>query len=104
MLKKGSLDKIRSRLGNTVVPSGLGRLPSSISPETFLTAEQWQNWTLHFSVYCLYGLIPQKQLECWRHFVLGCCKLTEFSVTENNLVVADTLGSFLQESEATLWK
>ena len=36
VLKKEALDKIRSRLGNTVVPSGLGRLPSSISPGTYI--------------------------------------------------------------------
>ena len=89
MLKKEALHKIRSRLGNAMMPSGLGHLPSSISPGTFLTAEQWQNWTLYFSIYCLYyGLIPQEQLEYWRHFVLACRKLSEFSVTE---VVADTL-------------
>ena len=84
------MTKIKNRLGNTVVPSGLGRLPSSLSPGTFLTAEQWQNWTLYFSIYCLHGLIPQVQLECWRQFVLACRKLSEFTVSENNLVIADT--------------
>ena len=85
------LDTIKDRLDNTIVPSGLGRLPSSISPSTFLTAEQWQNWTLYFSIYCLYGLIPPEQLECWRHFVLACRKISEYTLSQDNLVVADTL-------------
>ena len=46
---------------------------------------------MYFSVYCLHGLlIPQVQLECWRHFVLACRKLSEFTVSENNLIIADT--------------
>ena len=89
ILTKEALTKIKDRLSKTIVPSGLGRLPTSISTGVFLTAEQWQNWTLYFSIYCLHGLIPPEQLECWRHSVLACRKISEFTIMETNLVVAD---------------
>ena len=71
-LLPGALFKIEARLRNTVVPSGLGRLPVSINTGNFLTAEQWMNWTIYFSVFCLGDLLPHTHIECWRGFVLAC--------------------------------
>lgn len=88
---KEKLDKIKLRLSRAVVPGGLGRLPTSINVSTFLTAEQWKNWTVYFSIYCLHDLLPKEQLECWRHFVLACCRLCQFSVSESDLTIADAL-------------
>ena len=51
------------------------RLPTKIDIGTFLTAEQWMNWTNYFSIYCLRDLIPDEQMECWRHFVLASRRL-----------------------------
>ena len=48
---------------NTVVPPGLGRLLSSIKPGTFLTADQWKNWTVYFSVYSL--IRPSTPATVW---------------------------------------
>lgn len=61
ILTKEALTNIKDRLSKTIMPSGLGRLPTSIGTGVFLTAEQWQNWTLYFSIYCLHGLIPPEQ-------------------------------------------
>lgn len=83
--------KKESELGNTVVPTGLGRLPVSIEVGCFLTADQWENWTIYFSMYCLGDLLPQPQLECWRHFVLACRRLCKYSVTDNDITLADAL-------------
>lgn len=91
ILDSAALETIKSRIRKVVVPAGLGRVPASINTSTFLTAEQWKNWTLYFSVYCLHGLIPSDDLECWRHFVLACRKLCSFTVTNNDLIVADAL-------------
>ena len=91
ILKKEEIEKIKLRLSRAVVPAGLGRLPSSINIGTFLTAEQWKNWTIHFLIYCLYGLLPNDQLECWRHFCLACRRLCSYSITEDDLSVADAL-------------
>ena len=91
ILDTTALAKIENRLKNTIVPAGLGRLPVSINVGYFLTAEQWKNWTIYFSVYCLGDLLPQPELECWRHFVLACRRLCQFSITNDDITIADAL-------------
>ena len=78
ILDSNALAKVEAKLKNTVVPPGLGRLPSSIRPGTFLTADQWKNWTIYFSLYCLTDVIPKPELECWRIFVLACRRLVKY--------------------------
>lgn len=91
ILSLNELEKIQVRLKNTIVPSGLGRIPVSINTGCFLTAEQWKNWTLYFSIYCLGDLLPQNQIECWRKFVLACRRVCKFSITNDDITVADAL-------------
>ena len=99
ILDANALARIDARLKNTVAPPGLGRLPSSIKPGTFLTADQWKNWTLYFSVYCLSDLLPQSQLDCWRKFVLACRRLVKYTVSNDDICVADgLLLKFCQKS------
>lgn len=90
-LDTAALETIDTRLRNLIVPTGLGRIPVSIKAGCFLTADQWKNWTIYFSVYCLRDLLPQPQLECWRHFVLACRRLCKLSVTEDDITIADGL-------------
>ena len=91
ILDKKSLEIVKLRLSRVVVPTGLGRLPSTVNTGTFLTAEQWMNWTIYFSIYCLNDLIPKNHVECWRHFVLACCRLCKFQLSQDDLTVADAL-------------
>ena len=91
ILDKCALDIIHRRLKNTQVPLDMGRLPSRIDTGSTFTAEQWMHWTIHFSVYCLHGLLNNDQIECWRHFVLACRKLCKQCVTEEDIKVADLL-------------
>ena len=78
ILDASAIAKIETRLRNLIVPVGLGRIPVSINVESFLTADQWKNWTIYFSIYCLQDLLPPPQLECWRHFVLACTRICKF--------------------------
>ena len=91
MLDARALSKIDKRLKNLTAPTGLGRLPVSINVGCFLTAEQWKNWTIYFSMYCLGDLLPHPQLECWRHFALACRRLCKFSMTTDDVTIADAL-------------
>lgn len=91
ILRKEGLEKIKLRLSCAVVPAGLGRLLTSVNVGTFLTAEQWKNWTIYFSIYCLHDLLSEEQLECWRHFVLACCRLCQYCLSSSDLSIADTL-------------
>lgn len=88
ILLHGALTDIETRLKNTVVPSGLGRLPVSINTGTFLTADQW---TIYFSVYCLGDILPRTQLEYWRKLVPACRWLVKYSITSDDITVADGL-------------
>ena len=96
ILDVSALNKMETRLKVMVVPAGLGRIPVTIN--FFLTAEQWKNWTLYFSMYCLGDLLPNDELECWRHFVLACRRLCKFSVTNDDITVADGLLKFCKQA------
>ena len=91
ILDTSAITKIETRLRNLIIPVGLGRIPVSINVGCFLTADQWKNWTIYFSIYCLQDLLPPPQLECWRHFVLACRRICQFSVTEEDITIADGL-------------
>ena len=90
-LLPSALSKIEATLKNTVVPSRLGRLPVSSYTRNFLTAEQWMNWTMYFSVFCLGDLLPREHIEYWRKFVLACRHLVQFSISSTDITIADRL-------------
>ena len=91
ILDQNALSIIEKRINSTIVPPGLGRLPVSIRSGTFLTADQWKNWTIYFSLYCLEDLLPQPQIECWRSFVLACRRLVKYTITNDDICIADGL-------------
>ena len=91
ILSSNGLEQIEVKLKSITSPQGLGRLPSSINYGYFLTADQWKNWTLYFSLICLNSLLPAPHLECWRKFVLACRKLYKFSITLDDIKIADEL-------------
>ena len=64
---------IQSRIDRTVVPSTIGRIPHKIATGfASFTADQFKNWVLYFSLLVLRDKLNGADLECWRHFVLGC--------------------------------
>ena len=67
------------------------RLPSDMEHSSSLTAEQWMIWVNYYSLNCLYGVIPQEHLECWRHFVLASRLLCKRQLSRTEVRVADAL-------------
>ena len=63
ILNAASLDVIHERIKRVQVPVSIGRLPARIESGTTFTAEQWMNWTLYYSVYCLFGLLSTDMME-----------------------------------------
>lgn len=90
-LSKAELDVVHKRISITQVPLYMGRLPSRIDSGSTFTAQQWMNWTLYFSVFCLHGLLTTEQIECWRAFVLACRRLCKHSISVEDIKVADLL-------------
>ena len=56
-----------------------------------LTADQYKNWVVHYSIICLHGLLPADVLECWRHFVLACRLLCQTELKRDDIIIADAL-------------
>lgn len=92
ILSNEDLKVIQNRIDHIVVPSDIGRIPHKIS-DSFrsFTADQYKNWVIHYSVICLYGLLSAVNLECWRHLVLACRILCKFSLTHDDVIIADAL-------------
>ena len=42
-------------------------------------------------MFCLSDILPNSQLECWRKFVLACRRLVKYSITNDDISVADGL-------------
>ena len=64
LLSRNNLKAIQVRIDNFVVPHGVGRLLRKImSKFDSLTADEWKNWTLLFSVICLYDFCQQLTLN-----------------------------------------
>ena len=75
-----------------VVPSDIGRIPHKIMSSFYnLTADQYKNWVVHYSVICLHGMLPPDVLECWRHFVLACRILCQPELKQDDITIADAL-------------
>ena len=59
-----------------VVPTDVGRIPSSIgSGIGGFTANQWSNWITIFSPIALEGTLSNEHLQCWLMFVRPCALL-----------------------------
>ena len=57
----------------------------------YITASQWKNWTLIYSLFVLNGLLPEEHMQCWQAFVLACKFLTRLVITALELQKADLM-------------
>lgn len=81
---------IQSRIDSCIVPSDIGRIPHKIlSGFSSFTADQFKNWIIYFFLVCLRDILDKNNLECWRHFVLGCRLLCTRSITHEKAKLAD---------------
>ena len=60
-------EEIQKKVDSFYTPDDIGRIPSKISSGfSRLTADQWRNWTLIFSLYCLKDILPYTHYNCWQ--------------------------------------
>ena len=77
-------------IGSTRVPPFLGRIPHKIeSKVSSLTADQWKNWVLVYSVPILHTILTLDDLRCWSHFVEACSLLLKPIVTIDDVIKGD---------------
>lgn len=83
---------IQQRVDCITVPPGIGRIPLKIrSGFSSFSADQWKNWTLYYSTMVLFDILDAADLECWRHFALGCRLLCHRTLTKMQLQLGDLL-------------
>lgn len=56
-----------------------------------MTADQWKNWALIFSIICLHDILPADDLECWHLFVSACKIYCSSVITINDINLAHSL-------------
>lgn len=104
LFSKSQLKAIEERIKSIEVPSDIGRLPMRISSNSgSYTAEQWKNWTLLYSLYCLKGILPEDHFRCWQTFVLACRYLCQSVISKTDLDIADGLTLKFCKSVETLY-
>ena len=54
-----------------------------------LTADQWENWVIYYSIIALHDRVSREVLECWRLFVLVCRTLCTRKITVENIKLGD---------------
>jgi len=92
LFSKLQLKEIDNRIKLIEVPSDLGRIPMNIETNSgSYTAEQWKNWTLIYSIFCLKDILPETHFRCWQTFVLACKHMSQSVIYRTDLEIADAL-------------
>ena len=102
LIPKNSLDEIQNIVQKCNVPSNVGRIPHKIaSAFASLTADEWKNWTLLFSLIALHDVLPQEHLECWQIYVMACNIYCSSVISLDEINSADELmRSFFIKAES----
>ena len=92
LLSAKNLSTLQTRVENVCVPPNIGRIPRKICSQfASLIADEWYKWTNYYSIMRLRDILPQENLECWRHFVLACRYLCRHTITSTDIRIADAL-------------
>ena len=95
VLKTINFETLQKGVDSLNPPPNIGRIPRKIESgfSTFI-ADQWKHWILIYSLYALYGVIPQRQFKCWSLFVDACKLLCQMCQTKAQVIKAHSLLCF----------
>ena len=89
-LNQENLQTIQDKVNSFKCPPDIGRIPHKIvSRFSGLKADQWKSWTLHFSLFSLRDILPQRDYNCWHKFVQACTLICRRSVPKSDLSKID---------------
>ena len=81
---------LKSLQDSLIVPSGIDKIRMKIgSGLSNVTADQWKNWVIYYSIIALNDLVSIEVLECWRLLVLGCRTMCTKSITVEEVKLGD---------------
>lgn len=67
-----TLEQLNKQQDKIKVPSDIGRISHVGKHYKTLKADEWKHWVLIYSMYCLRGLLPVRDLNIWSMFVNAC--------------------------------
>ena len=86
ILKDGDFYVIQERVDSLIPPAGIGSIPRKIgSVFSSFTADEWKHWTLLYSVYALYQIIPDEHYQYWCLLVDACRILCQLHITSDEM-------------------
>lgn len=89
VIDKNQLINIQNKVDSVCVPSSDGRLPKKIANSYGgFTADQWKSWTIIYSIFALWNILPQEHLEIWRSFVLASSLFCTPTITKTKAQLA----------------
>lgn len=101
ILKADDFELIQNKVDSMTPPPKIGRIPRKISTQTgfsAITADEWKNWILLYSVYALDGILPSQHFHCWCLFVKACMLICQLVITDEDIQHAhETLLQFFRE-------
>ena len=106
LFSPSQLNEIEERIKSFEVPSDIGRLPMRITSNCgSYTAEQWKNWTLIYSNFCLQSILPEEHFQCGQTFVFVCRYFLQVCYYKNRTWHCRRIdSSILQVSGDSIWK
>ena len=95
LIGQKELEIIEERVSKCISPISIGRIPRKISSHfASLTADEWKNWTLMFSLIALNDILPRDHLACWELFVSACTIYCSSIVSSNDI---ERANGFMQQ-------
>ena len=92
LIDNNDFDLIQQRINSCIVPPDIGRILLKVSSSfASLTADQWKNWVVYFSILILHDVLTKNVMQCWKYFVLACRMLSSKCSSKADLKVADSL-------------
>ena len=92
IISKEHFSEIQCFVDSFTSPADVGRIPLKIaSGFSGFTAEQWKNWVIYYSLPALKQILPFRLYNHWHLFVKACYLLCRRTITNEELLEADTL-------------
>lgn len=89
LIEKKDLLHIQDKIDMVKVPASTGRMPKKITNSYGgFTVDQWKSFTVLFSIYALWNILPKSDLELWRDFLMACSFLCSPVLTEAKAMLA----------------
>jgi hypothetical protein len=90
---------ISHRLNSIRAPAGVASFSSKVLVNmAWMKSAEWQSWTLVYSLFVLFKVLPADHYAVWTDFVHGCSLLYQSSVTRDEVNEAERLFVKFYES------